>query len=41
MNTFGSVSDVTNLCYFLSSNESNFITGQIIAVDGGQSIKFN
>lgn len=41
MNMFGSVSDVTNLCYFLSSNESNFITGQIIAVDGGQSIKFN
>ena len=41
MNAFGSVSDVTNLCYFLGSNESNFITGQIIAVDGGQSIKFN
>ncbi len=38
MNMFGSVSDITNLCFFLSSNESNFITGQIIAVDGGQSI---
>ncbi len=38
MNMFGSVSDIANLCFFLSSNESNFITGQIIAVDGGQSI---
>jgi 3-oxoacyl-[acyl-carrier protein] reductase len=40
MNMFGSVSDIANLCFFLSSNESNFITGQIIAVDGGQSIRW-
>ena len=41
LNRFGSVSDITNLSYFLSSNKSNFITGQIIAVDGGQSVKLN
>lgn len=39
MNMFGSVSDIANLCFFLSSNESNFITGQIIAADGGQSMR--
>ena len=41
MNKFGSVNDITCLCLFLGSDESNFLTGQIIAVDGGQSIKFN
>lgn len=40
MNMFGSVGDITNLCFFLGSDKSKFITGQIIAVDGGQSIKF-
>jgi len=41
MNKFGSVNDIASLCLFLGSDESNFLTGQIIAVDGGQSIKFN
>ena len=41
MNKFGCVNDITSLCLFLGSDESNFLTGQIIAVDGGQSIKFN
>ena len=41
MNKFGTINDITNLCLFLSSDESKFLTGQIIAVDGGQSIKLN
>ena len=39
MKKFGTINDVSNLCIFLSSDLSKFITGQIIAVDGGQSIK--
>jgi len=31
----GKVKDVANLCLFLSSDLSNFITGQVINVDGG------
>lgn len=32
----GSVSDISSLVIFLSSHKSNFITGSIIPVDGGQ-----
>ena len=39
MKKFGTINDVSNLCIFLSSDLSKFITGQIIAVDGGQSIE--
>ena len=31
----GKPEDVANLCLFLSSDLSNFITGQVINVDGG------
>ena len=31
----GSVEDVANLCCFLGSDKSSYITGQIIKVDGG------
>lgn len=31
----GSVEDVANLVYFLSEEQSSFITGQVITVDGG------
>tara|TARA_B110000014_G_scaffold40689_1_gene26713 strand:- start:2043 stop:2789 length:747 start_codon:yes stop_codon:yes gene_type:complete len=31
----GSVEDVANLCSFLGSDKSSYITGQIIKVDGG------
>ena len=34
----GSPRDIANAVYFLLSEESNFITGQIIHVDGGKSI---
>jgi 3-oxoacyl-[acyl-carrier protein] reductase len=35
---FGSVKDVSSLACFLSSDESNYITGQVINVDGGIAI---
>lgn len=34
----GKPEDIANACSFLLSEESNFITGQIIHVDGGRSI---
>ena len=34
----GEVDDVADLCLFLASHQSSFITGQHIAVDGGTSI---
>lgn len=36
---FGSVVDVSNAVKFLLSDAGNFITGQVIVVDGGLSIK--
>ena len=32
----GEPEDIANVALFLASNESNFITGQVIAVDGGR-----
>ncbi len=34
----GSTDDVSKLVLFLASNESDYITGQIISVDGGMNI---
>lgn len=34
----GEPEDVANLAYFLSAGEASFITGQVIAVDGGFSL---
>ena len=34
----GSTDDVSKLVMFLASNESDYITGQIISVDGGMNI---
>lgn len=31
----GKSSEIANLCYFLSTNESSYLTGQIISLDGG------
>ena len=39
MQRFGYPEEVANLCIFLTLSNSRFITGQIIAVDGGQSLK--
>lgn len=35
LNKFGSALDVANICLFLSSEESAYVTGQTIVVDGG------
>jgi 3-oxoacyl-[acyl-carrier protein] reductase len=35
---FGHSDDIANLVSFLASDQSNYITGQIIAVDGGLSV---
>lgn len=35
LNRFGRPEDVANLCLFLSSGESDYITGQTIIIDGG------
>jgi 3-oxoacyl-[acyl-carrier protein] reductase len=34
----GSPSDVANLVYFLASDEANYITGEVIKIDGGMGI---
>lgn len=36
--TFGEVEDVANLVGFLAGNGSRYITGQVIAVDGGMTM---
>jgi NAD(P)-dependent dehydrogenase (short-subunit alcohol dehydrogenase family) len=38
LNRKGSPLDVANLALFLASDESSFITGQIIFCDGGMKI---
>ena len=38
LNKFGKVNDVSNLVLFLALNNSNYITGQTITIDGGLSI---
>ena len=35
----GEVDDIANIALFLASDESSFITGQTIAVDGGASVE--
>jgi NAD(P)-dependent dehydrogenase (short-subunit alcohol dehydrogenase family) len=35
----GTVDDMVNACLFLLSDEARFITGQILAVDGGQIMR--
>lgn len=35
LNRFGNPEDIANLCLFLASKEANYITGQVISVNGG------
>jgi 3-oxoacyl-[acyl-carrier protein] reductase len=35
---FGKVEDVANLVGFLASKDADYITGQVISIDGGLSI---
>lgn len=37
LGSFGKTKDISNLVNFLASNESDYITGQVIKVDGGLS----
>ncbi|PID82624.1 MAG: 3-oxoacyl-[acyl-carrier-protein] reductase [Clostridiales bacterium] len=38
LNRFGSTTDIAEAVYFLSSEQANYITGQVLVVDGGMSI---
>ena len=40
INVFGTPEDLGNMCVFLSSEKSKFITGSVICVDGGQTRSF-
>lgn len=40
MNKMGSPEDIANAAWFLSSEDAGFITGEILKVDGGNSIGF-
>jgi 3-oxoacyl-[acyl-carrier protein] reductase len=35
LSKFGTAEDVAAVCLFLSSNDSSYVTGQTIVVDGG------
>ena len=35
---FGDAQDIANLALFLASDQSNYITGQVINVDGGMAM---
>lgn len=37
---FGELEDVANLAVFLGSEDSSWVTGQVIVVDGGSSLSF-
>ena len=39
LSRLGSVDDMVHACLFLLSDEASFITGQILAVDGGQIMR--
>jgi 3-oxoacyl-[acyl-carrier protein] reductase len=36
---FGTPKDAANLALFLASEESSFITGQVIVLDGGEAMR--
>ncbi len=36
--TLGQTEDIAHLAYFLAGEKSHYITGQVIAVDGGMSM---
>lgn len=38
LNKFGNVGDIANVALFLASENSNYITGQVIHVDGGMAM---
>ena len=38
LNKFGNIEDIANTALFLASENSNYITGQVIHVDGGMAM---
>jgi 2-keto-3-deoxy-L-fuconate dehydrogenase len=38
MMRFGTPEEVASLCVYLASDESSFVTGQLLAIDGGMTI---
>ena len=40
-NKFGTADDIANAVLFLSSNNANFINGEVLVVDGGQLASFS
>lgn len=38
LNSFGTPKDISNLVNFLASEESDYITGQVISIDGGMAM---
>ena len=38
LNKFGNVEDIANTALFLASENSNYITGQVIHIDGGMAM---
>jgi NAD(P)-dependent dehydrogenase (short-subunit alcohol dehydrogenase family) len=38
MMRFGTPEEVASLCVYLTSDESSFVTGQLLAIDGGMTI---
>ena len=41
MNRIGSVDEVAWPAVFLASDEASFITGEMLVVDGGASVRFH
>jgi 3-oxoacyl-[acyl-carrier protein] reductase len=39
MGRFGKPSDAANMALFLASDESSFMTGQVIVLDGGEALR--
>ena len=39
MNRFGTPEEVANAAVFLCSERSSFITGSVLTIDGGQTVK--
>ena len=37
INSFGSIDEIFEICKMLSENKTNFITGSLFKLDGGQS----
>ena len=35
LNRLGTPEDIANMAYFLASDDADFVTGQVITVDGG------